>query len=58
MAEFGKPKACCQIVFPDRSVLIGQKFVENAKIKNLKCDILSDFLTLCTARKLLRNAIF
>ena len=29
-----KPEACGQTVLPDRSVLIGQKLVENAKIKN------------------------
>ena len=28
---FEKPEACCQTVLPDRSVLIGQKLVENAK---------------------------
>ena len=27
----------------DRSVLIEQKLVENAKIKKFKCDILSNF---------------
>ena len=27
--------------------LIGQKLVENAKIKKFKCDILGDFQTLC-----------
>ena len=32
-------------VKPDRSVLIGQKLVENAKVKKFKCDILSDFQT-------------
>ena len=26
---------------------IGQKLVENAKIENLECDILTDFQTLC-----------
>ena len=30
-------------MLPDRSILIGQKLVENAKIKKFKCDILSDF---------------
>ena len=30
-------------MLPDRSVLIGQKMVENAK-----CDILSNFQTMCT----------
>ena len=44
---FGKPKACGQTVLPDRSVLIGQKLVENAKIEKFKCDILGDFQTLC-----------
>ena len=28
-----KPKACVQKVLPDISLLIGQKLVENAKIK-------------------------
>ena len=28
---FGKPEACGQIVLPDRSLLIGQKLLENAK---------------------------
>ena len=31
--EFWKPEACGQTVLPDRSVLIGQKLVENAKIR-------------------------
>ena len=30
-------------MLPDRSLLIGQKLVENAKIEKLKCDILGDF---------------
>ena len=33
-------------MLPDRSVLIGQKLVGNAKIKKLKCDILSNFQTM------------
>ena len=44
-ASFWKPVACGQTVLPDRSILIGQKLVENAKIKKFKCDILSDFQT-------------
>ena len=48
MASFWKPEACGQTVLPDRSVLIGQKLVENAKIHKCKCDILSNFPTLCT----------
>ena len=34
-------------MLPDRSVLIGQQLVENAKIKKSKCDILSNFQTMC-----------
>ena len=30
-------------MLPDRSVLIGQKLVENAKLQKFKCDILSNF---------------
>ena len=47
LASVWKPKACGQTVLPDRSVLIGQKLVENAKIEKFKCDILGDFQTLC-----------
>ena len=46
MASFWKTEACGQTVLPDRSVLIGQKLVENAKIQKFKCDILSDFQTM------------
>ena len=35
-------------VLPDRSILISQKFMENAKIEKLKCDIFSDFQTMWT----------
>ena len=46
LARFSKPEACGQTVLPDRSVLIGQKLVENSKIKKkLKWDILGDFQT-------------
>ena len=34
LASFCKPEACGQTVLPDRSVLIGQTLVENAKISN------------------------
>ena len=47
MTSFWKPVACGQTVLPDRSVLIGQKLVENAKIEKFKCDILSNFQTMC-----------
>ena len=33
-------------MLPDRSILIGQKLVENAKIQTFKCDILSNFQTM------------
>ena len=46
MAIFWKTEACGQTLLPDRSFLIGQKLVEN-KIQKLKCDILSNFQTLC-----------
>ena len=47
LASFWKPEACGQTVLPGRSVLIGQKLVENAKMQTFKCDILGDFQTLC-----------
>ena len=40
-------------MLPDRSVLIGQKLVENAKIQKFKCDILSDFQTLWSTIRVL-----
>ena len=43
LASFEKPKACGQTVLPDRSILVGQKLVKNAKIERFKCDILSNF---------------
>ena len=36
-----------QTVLPDRSFLIDQKWVKNAKIEKFQCDILSDFQPLC-----------
>ena len=36
LASFEKPEACGQTVLPDRSVLIGQKLVENAKIQKIQ----------------------
>ena len=36
LASFWKTKACGQTVLPDKSVLIGQKFVENAKIQHFE----------------------
>ena len=40
LASFWKAEACGQIVLLDRSALIGQKLVENAKIQKFKYDIL------------------
>ena len=49
--------ACGQTVIPDRSILIGQKMVEIAKIPKFKCDILSNFQTLCTNSNGILNII-
>ena len=46
LASFWEPKACCHIVFPDRSVLIGQKLVGNAKIQKFKCEVLRNYQTM------------
>ena len=45
-SQFEKPEACGQTVLPNRSILIGQKMLKNAKIKKFECDILSNFQTL------------
>ena len=47
LESFWKGEACGQTVLPYRSILIGQKMVENAKTEKFKCDILGDFQTLC-----------
>ena len=46
LASFWKGEACGQTVLPDRSILVGQKLVENAKIEKFKWDILGDFQTM------------
>ena len=46
LASFWKIEACSQTVLPDRSILIGQKLVENAKIQKFKWNILGDFQTM------------
>ena len=51
LASFWKPESCGQTVLPDRSILIGQKMVENVKIQKLLCDILSNFQTMCRRRE-------
>ena len=40
---FQNPEAYVQTVLPDRSLLKGQKLLENAKIEKLKCDIFRHF---------------
>ena len=45
---FRKPEACGQIVLPDMSVLIGQKLVENAKIKYSLQQSKDDFIMTLT----------
>ena len=47
LASFWKTEAYGQTVLPEKSVLVGQKLVENAKIQKFKCDILSNFQTIC-----------
>ena len=59
MVHFGK--FCGQTVFPDMSVLIGQKLIEKAKIQKFKCDIWGDFQTLLlksSKRKIFRFCSF
>ena len=44
--RFFKPEVWSQTVLPDRSILMGQKLIENAKIEKSICDIFGDFQTL------------
>ena len=46
LASFWKLKACDQTVLPDRSILIGQKLVENTIVEEVKWNILSNFQTM------------
>ena len=43
LASFWKTEAYGQTVLPDKSVLVGQKLVENAKVPKFKCDIVNTF---------------
>ena len=62
LAIFWKPEACGKTVLPDRSILIGEKLLEKAKIEKLKCDIFADFQALwayvyiLSGQKLMKNA--
>ena len=42
-------------MLPDRSFLMGQKWLENVKIEKLKCDIFGDFQALCRMMKIADN---
>ena len=44
--DFLTSEAFGQTLIPDRSISKGQNLVENAKIENLKCEVLGDFQTL------------
>ena len=44
--NFWKPKYGGQTVLPDRSILIEQKLVENAKFEKCKMRIVNDFQTM------------
>ena len=52
LTSYWKPQACGQTALPDKSIVIGQKLVENAKIENLKCDIIGDFYSQSRVQKL------
>ena len=51
LASFENLKLSNKTALPDRLILIGQKLVKIANIKKLKCDILSNFQTLCPIEK-------
>ena len=47
LVSFWKSEACGQTVLPDRSILLGQKLLENDRWKKFNCDTLSNFQTMC-----------
>ena len=47
LGEFLKTWSLCSISVPRQVNFDRQKFVETAKIEKFKCDILSNFQTLC-----------
>ena len=49
--EFWKPVAYGHTVLPGKSILKWQKLMENAQIQKFKCDIFSNFQTLCKTQK-------
>ena len=56
-SQVWKTEACGQAVLPDLSILMGQKLVKNAKIQNLKRDILDDFQTMYQITKMIQNGL-
>ena len=46
LGSFWNPEGCGQTVLPDMSVLIGQKLVENAKIKKIQMRHFEQFQTM------------
>ena len=49
--QFLQVFVCGQTVLPDRSVLVGQKLVENAKIKNWNVTFWVIYQTMCRRRR-------
>ena len=49
--ELLKPEVCGQTVLLDRLLSKEQKLAKNAKIEKLKCDILSNFQTVCLTKE-------
>ena len=47
LVSFWKSEVWGQTVLPDRSILRGQKLVENAKIQTFKWDIFDNIQTMC-----------
>ena len=56
LASFWKPEFCCQIVLPDRTLLQGQKLVENAKIQMGLFGLFSNNVHFLHIRKILKRA--
>ena len=50
MVHLGEFLKTLSLLTAGRSVLIGQKLVENAKLQKFKCDILSNFQTMCAVQ--------
>ena len=51
LVSFWKLDVCIQTVFPDSSILVEQKLVENAKIKKASSGLLRNFQTMCGQQK-------